>query len=95
MIGDIHDEYDLAEMPLETRTGDIEVDGLISLEELIERSGIAIPEGPYETLSGFVMHSLGRIPSVNDVVYANGARITVLTLEGKRAGTLLLSPPAR
>jgi hypothetical protein len=28
-------------------------------------------------------------------VYANGARITVLTLEGKRAGTLLLSPPAR
>ena len=95
MIGDIHDEYDLAETPLETRTGDIEVDGLISLEELIERSGIAIPEGPYETLSGFVMHSLGRIPSVNDVVYANGARITVLTLEGKRAGTLLLSPPAR
>ena len=95
MIGDIHDEYDLAEIPLETRTGDIEVDGLISLEELIERSGITIPDGPYETLSGFVMHSLGRIPSVNDVVYANGARITVLTLEGKRAGTLLLSPPAR
>ena len=95
MIGDIHDEYDVAEAPRETRTGDFEVDGLISLEELMERSGIAIPDGPYETLSGFVMHSLGRIPNVNDVVYSNGARITVLTLEGKRAGTLLLSPPAR
>ena len=37
------------------------------------------------------MHSLGRIPEINDVIYLDGSRITVLSLEGKRAGTLLLS----
>ena len=50
-----------------------------------------IPEGPYETLSGYVMHSLGRIPEINDVIHIDGARLTVLNLEGKRVGTLLLS----
>ena len=95
MIGDIHDEYDSTEAPRETRTGDVEVDGLIDLEELMEQTGIAIPDGPYETLSGYVMHTLGRIPHINDVIYVNDVRITVLSLEGKRAGTLLLSPPAR
>ena len=50
-----------------------------------------IPEGPYETLSGYVMHSLGRIPELNDVVHINGTRLTVLSMEGKRVGTLLLS----
>ena len=95
MIGDIHDEYDTTEAPRETRTGDVEVDGLIDLEELMEQTGIAIPDGPYETLSGYVMHTLGRIPHINDVIYVNDVRITVLSLEGKRAGTLLLSPPAR
>ena len=37
------------------------------------------------------MHSLGRIPEVNDVVHVGTARFTVLSMEGKRVGTLLLS----
>ena len=37
------------------------------------------------------MHTLGRIPKVHDVVKLNQARITVLTLEGKRVGQLLIS----
>ena len=93
LIGDIHDEYDSHESEVQSlhRTGDFEVDGLISLEDLHEQTGVAIPEGPYETLSGYVMHFLGRIPKEHDVVRINGARITVLTMDGKRAGTLLIS----
>jgi len=37
------------------------------------------------------MHFLGRIPREHDVVNVNGIRITVLTMEGKRAGQLLIS----
>jgi putative hemolysin len=37
------------------------------------------------------MHFLGRIPVENDVVSINGLRITVLSMEGKRAGQLLIS----
>ena len=93
LIGDIRDEYDgdEEEITLETRTGDFEVDGLVSIEDLLDDSGIDIPEGPYETASGFVMHFLGRIPVVGDVVKVNGIRIAVLTMEGKRAGRLLIS----
>ena len=93
LIGDIKDEYDSdeAEVSIESRTGDFEVDGLISIDDLREETGIEIPEGPYETASGFVMHFLGRIPVEHDVVGVNGIRITVLTMEGKRAGQLLIS----
>ena len=93
LIGDIRDEYDgdEEEITLETRTGDFEVDGLVSIEDLLDDSGIDIPEGPYETASGFVMHFLGRIPVEGDVVKVNGIRIAVLTMEGKRAGRLLIS----
>ncbi|CAB4771821.1 unannotated protein [freshwater metagenome] len=96
LIGDIRDEYDdeEAEVNLEARTGDFEVDGLISIEDLIEQTQLQIPDGPYETASGFVMHYLGRIPREHDVVNLNGLRITVLSMEGKRAGQLLISRTA-
>jgi putative hemolysin len=93
LIGDIRDEYDEvdADLFVEPRTGDFEVDGLISIEDLIEQVQLEIPDGPYETASGFVMHYLGRIPKEHDVVNLNGLRITVLSMEGKRAGQLLIS----
>lgn len=93
LIGDIRDEYDVKENEVtqEVRTGDFEVDGLISIEDLIEQTKLEIPEGPYETASGFVMHFLGRIPREHEIVYINGLRIKVLTMEGKRAGQLLIS----
>jgi putative hemolysin len=93
LIGEIHDEYDeqTSEVSNQSRTGDYEIDGLISLEDLTEQTGVEIPEGPYETLSGYVMHALGRIPEINDVLRVDGARLTILSMEGKRVGTLLLS----
>ena len=93
LIGDIHDEYDSHESAsqVQPRTGDIEIDGLISLEDLHELADISLPEGPYETISGFVMHYLGRIAQVNDVVRINGARFTIISMSGKRVGKLLLA----
>jgi putative hemolysin len=93
LIGDIRDEYDGDEQDLaaSSRTGDFEVDGLMSLEDLSEQAGVDIPEGPYETISGYVMHFLGRIPVEGDLLNVNGIRITVLSMEGKRVGRLLIS----
>ncbi len=93
LIGDIKDEYDTdeEEVSFESQTNDFEVDGLISIDDLRDEAGIDIPEGPYETASGFVMHFLGRIPVSNDVASINGLRFTVVTMEGKRVGKLLIS----
>ena len=92
-IGEIEDEYDEpeSEVTAQPRSGDFEVDALISLEDLREQTGIELPEGPYATAGGFIMHFLGRLPVVHDLISIPGARITVLTTEGKRAGQLLIS----
>jgi putative hemolysin len=52
---------------------------------------MVIPEGPYETVGGFVMHSLGRLPVIHDVINVGNLRLTILTMEGKRAGQILIS----
>ncbi len=92
LIGDIHDEYDDQEKEVSNtqKSGEFEIEGLIALEDLAEQTGVDIPEGPYETLSGYVMHELGRIPEVGDTLELPGASIKVLTMEGKRVGSLLL-----
>jgi putative hemolysin len=92
LIGDIHDEYDRAEIEINPETkGDLEIDGLTSLEDLESERAITLPEGPYQTVSGFVMHFLGRMPKERDVVNINGIRLVVLSLEGHRVGRILIS----
>jgi putative hemolysin len=97
LIGEIHDEYDghESEPKPEQRTGDIEIDGLTSLEDLADLTGITLPEGPYETVSGFVMNYLGRIAQVGDVVRISSARFTITSMIGKRVGQILLSKEDR
>jgi putative hemolysin len=93
LIGDIQDEYDKDENEIntESRTGDIEIDGLTSLEDLESETGILLPDGPYQTVSGFLMHFLGRMPKEHDVVNINGIRLVVISLEGHRVGQILIS----
>jgi putative hemolysin len=93
LIGDIHDEYDPHESEIspKSHSGDVVVDGLISIEDLMEEIQIEIPEGPYETVSGFVMDFLGRLPVVGDSLTVNGFTIVVKSMSGKRAGELLIS----
>jgi putative hemolysin len=93
LIGDIHDEYDSEEVEVtpQAKTGEFEIDSLISLEDLYDETGIVLPEGPYETVGGLIMDHLGRIPELHDSITINQVRITVLTIEGKRAGQLLIS----
>ena len=67
LVGDITDEYDIVtEQPASAR-GEEVIDGLTTLDEFTERTGLVLPEGPYDTLAGYFMAQLGRLPSVGDV----------------------------
>ena len=46
----------------------MEVDGLLNLDEFAEQTGLELPEGPYETVAGYVLAALGALPSVGDAV---------------------------
>jgi putative hemolysin len=93
LIGDIRDEYDI-EQDHATRlpAGDVEVDGLLNLDEFTEQTGIELPEGPYETVAGYVLAALGDLPSEGDNVQVAGRTITVTELDGRRIARLRVAP---
>jgi len=93
LIGQIQDEYDGHETQPQpkARVGDIEISGEVLLSDLLESKGILLPAGPYETVSGFVTHYLGRIAQINDVIRINGARFTIISMNGKQINKLLLT----
>jgi putative hemolysin len=95
LIGDITDEYDI-EQNHATRlpAGDVEVDGLLNLDEFAEQTGLELPEGPYETAAGYVLAALGALPSVGDTVPVAGRIITVTELDGRRIARLRVTANA-
>ncbi|MGI8693314.1 MAG: hemolysin family protein [Geodermatophilaceae bacterium] len=93
VIGEIRDEYDeQINEPLRSATGEIEVDGLLNLDDFAEATGMELPEGPYETAAGFVLSRLGHLPSVGDSVRVDGRALDVLELDGRRIARLRLGP---
>ena len=69
LVGEIHDEYDATPEPgLADGATPSEVDGLLNLNDFTERTGFALPPGPYDTVGGFLMASLGRLPTLGDEV---------------------------
>jgi len=86
LVGDIKDEHDRAEAGAGSADlGQVEVSGLLHRDEVVDATGVQLPEGSFETLGGYVMSELGRVPSEGDSVEALGHRFTVLRLDGRRA----------
>jgi len=85
VIGDIKDEYDVAETPRAPRiVGEITVDGLMNIEDFSDECGVTLPDGPYETVAGFLVSHLSRLPAPGDAVDAAGLRFEVTEMDGRR-----------
>src|SRR6516164_6162505 len=92
LIGDIRDEYDVEESPRTLAGGQVEVDGLLNLDEFAEETGVALPEGPYETVAGYVLATLGQLPVVGDAVEVDGHRLTVTEMDARRIARVRVGP---
>jgi putative hemolysin len=58
-------------------------------------TGLQLHDGPYETVAGYVLAELGRLPEVGDTIDVEGRTIEVLELDGRRISRLLVgSEPA-
>ena len=95
LVGEIRDEYDVVAPAPAKRLhgGDMEVDGLLNCEDFAEATGIKLPEGPYETVAGFVVAALGHLPQVDESVEVGGAKLTVIEMDGRRIARLRVTPP--
>ncbi|MDQ1484699.1 MAG: magnesium and cobalt exporter, family [Actinomycetota bacterium] len=95
VVGDIRDEYDIGTAgPHRLRGGDVVVDGLLNIDDFAEQTGVELPEGPYETVAGFLMAELGHLPKIGESVEVEGHRLTVVELDGRRVAKVRVSAPA-
>ncbi|MFF3577504.1 hemolysin family protein [Streptomyces mirabilis] len=99
VVGEVRDEHDPHETPDLAPAGTDEegralysADGSARTDQLA-RVGLRVPEGPYETLAGFLATGLGRIPAVGDAVEVAGWRLDVVDASGRRAARVLLHAP--
>ncbi|MFE9705120.1 hemolysin family protein [Streptomyces sp. NPDC005930] len=99
VVGQVRDEHDPHETPELDPAGTDEdghalywADGSARVDRL-ERLGMRVPEGPYETVAGLVAAGLGRIPSVGDRLDVSGWRLDVVDATGRRAARVLMHAP--
>jgi putative hemolysin len=76
------------------RGGELEVDGLLNLDEFAEQTGLVLPEGPYETVAGYLLATLGHLPAGGESAEVAGRKLTVTQLDGRRISRVLVSPAA-
>jgi CBS domain containing-hemolysin-like protein len=85
LVGELQDEYDPG---IPTVVGIDErtwlADGRLSLEDLSEAIGLALPEGPYSTAAGLFMASSGKVPEEGEVVDLDRVRLVVLQMDRNR-----------
>lgn len=93
LVGEVADEHDRMRAGVVRSLDSLAFPGMLRPDELLERTGIIVTEhGPYETVAGFVMSELGRLPVVGDTVLIDGGELKVERLDGRRIDRLRFTP---
>ncbi|MBT2500249.1 HlyC/CorC family transporter [Agromyces sp. ISL-38] len=93
LVGEVADEHDRTRAGVVRRGDVVSFPGILRPDELVERTGIRVPEnGDYETVAGFVMSRLGRLPVADDEVPIDDGTLIVQRLDGRRIDRLRFVP---
>jgi putative hemolysin len=86
LVGELEDEFDVAQLPVASlESGAVVLDGSSNVRDLEVQYDITLPrDRGFETLAGFVLAQLGRIPKGGEAFEHDGRRYTVLQMEGHR-----------
>jgi putative hemolysin len=85
IVGEIRDEYDIESPVIQLADGSMIIDASISIKDLDEDYNIEIPESPeYETLGGFILTQLQRIPKSGDTVEMDDKKLIIMEMVGQR-----------
>ncbi|GAB3691960.1 hemolysin family protein [Actinocorallia lasiicapitis] len=97
LVGEVRDEHDQDRAPLvKIRDGVWELSGLLRLDEVAEQPGVMLPEGPYDTVAGLLVHGLGRLALLGDTVVVGErpehrpVRLTAARMDGRRVDRVIL-----
>ena len=91
LTGEIEDEYDPARLSIQ-KLGDNRwlISGRMEVDEINDHLDTAIPEGDYETLSGYLIASLGRIPSKGEIIEIGDYRFEIAKATRTRIRVVVL-----
>ncbi|QIS44716.1 HlyC/CorC family transporter [Clavibacter capsici] len=93
LVGELADEHDRTRAGVVRSRDSLTFPGMLRPDELLERTGLKIPEeGPYETAAGFVMSELGRLPVVGDELELETGTLRVERLDGRRIDRIRFTP---
>jgi CBS domain containing-hemolysin-like protein len=92
LVGEIADEHDAPEAePLEILDANRALAAArLHVEDLKTEWNLTLPPGEADTVGGFVIEQLGRAPTVGDRVETDVATLSVHTMRGRRASTILI-----
>lgn len=90
LVGEVADEHDRARADVIGNASEMTIPADLRPDEVLDRTGIEFPESDdYDTIAGFVLHQLGRIPEQGDELpLEDGARLRVERMEGRRISRL-------
>jgi CBS domain containing-hemolysin-like protein len=93
LVGEVSDEHDRSRPDVVRSRDWFTFPGILRPDELLERTDVNVPEdGPYDTVAGWMMSELGRLPVVGDTVTVNGGVFRVERLDGRRIDRVRYTP---
>lgn len=85
LVGEIRDEYDLEAEPIVQEADDTFVfSAKVGIEEFQERTGVQIEDGDFETVGGYVLARVGRVPAVGERLRVDDFDVEILEAERRR-----------
>ena len=92
ILGEIGDEHDVKRPRPAAEAMEIEVDGTITIRDLDTQYGLELPgDAGFETLAGFLLFQLGKIPSEGETVEYGGRRFTILEMDHNRIARVAIA----
>jgi CBS domain containing-hemolysin-like protein len=94
IVGEVLDEHDRRRAGIVRSEGSVTFPGNLRPDEVLDRTGIRIPEGDvYDTVGGYIMSVLERIPVVGDTLEIEDGMLDVQRMDGRRVDRVRYTPP--
>ncbi len=85
IIGEIHDEHDNDEiLMVATDEGDLVVDARLEIEKLVEHFNLEVPKGNFESVGGFIISLLGRVPQPQETITHAPLEMTIESADARK-----------
>ncbi len=91
IVGEVSDQFDVSTPEIQNQPdGSVLIDGLTLIEAVNQQLGLNLSDPHYDTIAGYFLGKLGRIPKIGDAVESGGVQLKVESMDGLRIAQLSL-----